>query len=32
MEAFSSAKTEDDFMSSTSSSDDGDLDDLLAGL
>ncbi|QBQ77751.1 ssDNA binding, DNA repair, recombination and pre-synthesis [Escherichia phage mogra] len=31
MEAFSSAKTEDDFMSS-SSSDDGDLDDLLAGL
>lgn len=31
MEAFSSAKTEDDFMS-TSSSDDGDLDDLLAGL
>ena len=32
MEAFSSAKTEDDFMSATSSSDDGDLDDLLAGL
>ncbi|WPK36022.1 single-stranded DNA-binding protein [Escherichia phage AV118] len=31
MEAFGSAKTEDDFMSS-SSSDDGDLDDLLAGL
>ncbi|AWM11745.1 single stranded DNA-binding protein [Escherichia phage vB_EcoM_NBG1] len=31
MEAFSSAKTEDDFMSS-SSSDDSDLDDLLAGL
>lgn len=31
MEAFSSSKTEDDFMSS-SSSDDGDLDDLLAGL